>query len=235
MKFFSWSTLSLFDWFLIIGIIALNIVYSVLMRDIDIMGTVAGISGVLCVVLVAKRSMANYLFGIINVTLYAIIAYKSKIYGDAVLNAFYYFPMQFIGWFGWIKHTEKAKNGEADNSSLVKARRMTVKQRLLLIITCFVLVTLSGYILARWTSDPQPYKDAATTVLAIIAQYLMVKMFLEQWILWIVVNVVSTVMWIYLLYTGQQHSALMVGMWLFYLANSINGYRVWYKASKNGF
>jgi|SRR5574344_245905 nicotinamide mononucleotide transporter len=235
MKFFSWSTLSLFDWFLIVGIIALNVVYSFLMQDIDIIGTVAGVSGVLCVVLVAKRSMANYLFGLINVTLYAIISYKSKIYGDAVLNAFYYLPMQFIGWFGWIKHTEKSGENSKEESSLVKSRKMTVRQRSYLFIGCFILVVVTGFILDRWTGDPQPYKDATTTVLAIIAQYLMVKMFLEQWILWIIVNVVSTIMWVYLLYNGQPHAALMVGMWLFYLANSINGYCVWHKAATRNF
>ena len=57
----------------------------------------------------------------------------------------------------------------------------------------------------------------------------------EQWILWIIVNVVSTIMWVYLLYNGQPHAALMVGMWLFYLANSINGYCVWHKAATRNF
>ena len=62
------KVLSLYDWFLIVGVIASNILYSVLSGNVDIIGSVAGIAGVLCVVLVAKGSIWNYLFGIINLT-----------------------------------------------------------------------------------------------------------------------------------------------------------------------
>ena len=60
-----------YDWFLIVGIIAVNLIYNILADEIDILGSVAGIAGVLCVVLVAKGSILNYLFGLINVSLYA--------------------------------------------------------------------------------------------------------------------------------------------------------------------
>ena len=87
--------LSLYDWFLIIGVIASNILYSILSGNIDFVGSVASIAGVLCVVLVAKGSIWNYLFGVVNVSMYAYISYKAALYGDAALNALYYFPMQF--------------------------------------------------------------------------------------------------------------------------------------------
>ena len=61
------KVLSLYDWFLIVGVIASNILYSVLTGNVDIIGSVAGIAGVLCVVLVAKGNIWNYLFGIVNV------------------------------------------------------------------------------------------------------------------------------------------------------------------------
>ena len=61
--------LSLYDWFLIVGVVASNIIYSALSGNVDIVGSVAGIAGVLCVVLVAKGSIWNYLFGIINVSM----------------------------------------------------------------------------------------------------------------------------------------------------------------------
>lgn len=95
--------LSLYDWFLISGVIISNLLYSVLSGNVDVVGSVAGIAGVLCVVLVAKGSIWNYLFGIVNVSLYAYISYKAALYGDAALNAFYYVPMQFIGWWQWRK------------------------------------------------------------------------------------------------------------------------------------
>lgn len=234
MKFFNRNILSSFDWFLILGIIVLNVIYSFLMQDLDIMGTLAGVSGVICVVLVAKRSIVNYFFGLVNVSLYAIISYKSGIYGDALLNAFYYLPMQFIGWYGWIRHSDNQDNSSKEvDVSIVKSRRMSKLQRVLLFLGSGIAVAVTGLILSRWTEDPQPYKDAATTVLSIIAQFLMVRMFLEQWFLWIIVNVISVAMWVYLWIEGEHHAALMVGMWAFYLANSINGFRVWRKSASD--
>ena len=84
------KVLSLYDWFLIIGVIASNAVYSIMTGNLDVVGSLAGITGVLCVVLVAKGSIWNYLFGLVNVSLYAWISYKAALYGDAGLNAFYY-------------------------------------------------------------------------------------------------------------------------------------------------
>lgn len=93
------KVLSFYDFFLIAGVIASNIAYSVLSGSIDAVGSIAGIAGVICVVLVAKGSIWNYAFGIINVSMYAYISYKAALYGDAGLNALYYLPMQFIGWW----------------------------------------------------------------------------------------------------------------------------------------
>ena len=66
--------LSLYDWFLIVGVIVTNIVYSLLTGTMDLIGSLAGITGVLCVVLVAKGSIWNYAFGLVNVSLYSWIS-----------------------------------------------------------------------------------------------------------------------------------------------------------------
>ena len=83
------KVLSLYDWFLIVGVIASNILYSVLTGNVDIIGSVAGIAGVLCVVLVAKGNIWNYLFGIVNVSMYAYISYKASLYGLLAWTYFY--------------------------------------------------------------------------------------------------------------------------------------------------
>ena len=70
--------LTYFDWFLIGGIIAANIIYSVMTDSLDLVGSAAAVTGVVCVVLVAKGSIWNYLFGLINVSLYAFISYKAS-------------------------------------------------------------------------------------------------------------------------------------------------------------
>ena len=224
--------LSLYDWFLIVGVIASNIIYSALSGNVDIIGSVAGIAGVLCVVLVAKGSIWNYLFGIINVSMYAYISYKAELYGDAVLNAFYYVPMQFIGYWQWRKRGAAVTEAQAEGQGVqVKARRFNARQRVLLAVGCAAAVIAVGFILKHF-GDPQPFKDSTTTVLSIVAQALMALAFMEQWVLWIITNVVSVVMWCVCVARGEAHAAVMVIMWSFYLLNSINGLRVWLKLSR---
>ncbi|MGM9786454.1 MAG: nicotinamide riboside transporter PnuC [Candidatus Cryptobacteroides sp.] len=255
------KVLSFYDWFLIIGVIATSLAYSiytVLSGEESVpgaaIGSIAGIAGVFCVVLVAKGSIWNYLFGVVNVSLYAWISYKASLYGDAALNAFYYFPMQFIGWWQWRRRSDSVISSDHSDSvissdrsdsvissdqresrnlsSPLRARRLTWTGRILLIAGCAASVTACGFIL-RHFGDPQPFKDSATTVLSIVAQALMALAFMEQWALWIVTNIISIVMWAIMASRGEAHAGLMVIMWSFYLLNSINGLRVWLKLSSN--
>ena len=226
------KVLSAYDWFLIVGVIASNIIYSVLSGNVDIIGSVAGIAGVLCVVLVAKGSIWNYLFGLVNVSMYAYISYKASLYGDAALNALYYLPMQFIGWWQWRKRGAAVSQTEAgDRGVQVKAQRFTWKQRAVLVCGCTVAVVAVGFVL-QYFGDPQPFKDSTTTVLSIVAQALMALAFMEQWALWIITNIVSVAMWVVCVARGEAHAVVMVIMWTFYLLNSVNGFRVWFKLSK---
>ena len=226
------KVLSLYDWFLIAGVIVSNVAYSLLTGTMDVLGSMAAITGVLCVVLVAKGSIWNYLFGLVNVSLYAYISYKASLYGDAALNALYYLPMQFIGWWQWRRRGAAMSAAEAGDSGVqVKARRFTWKQRAILFLGCAVAVVAVGFLL-KHVGDPQPFKDSTTTVLSIVAQALMALAFMEQWALWIITNIVSVVMWCVCVSRGEAHAGVMVIMWVFYLLNSINGMRVWMKLSK---
>ena len=223
------STLNWFDWFLIIGITVTSIISNV--DGIDVLGTTAGISGVVCVVLVAKRSIWNYPFGILNVLLYGYISYKAKVYGDAVLNLLYYFPMNIIGWIMWQSRRERDIESNETNSR-VAARFMTHWGRIVMFSASIFATLLCGYLLSRFTADPQPYKDSFTTVFSIVAMFLMVKAFMEQWILWVLVDFVSVIMWAWLWYKGQPHADLVFLMWVFYFANAVNGLVVWTRSAK---
>ena len=226
------KVLSLYDWFLIVGVIVSNALYSLMTSSLDVIGSLAGITGVLCVVLVAKGSIWNYPFGLVNVSLYAYISYKASLYGDAGLNALYYLPMQFVGWWQWRKRGAAVSQSEAGGKGVqVRARRFNWKQRIVLAFGCTVAVVAIGYVL-RHIGDPQPFKDSATTVLSIVAQALMALAFMEQWVLWIITNVISVVMWSICVARGEMHAGVMVIMWVFYLLNSLNGFRVWLKLSK---
>ena len=80
------KVLSLYDWFLILGVVISSTIYTVFsVRSGSetlqgaLLGSAAGIAGVFCVVLVAKGSIWNYLFGLVNVSLYAWISYKASL------------------------------------------------------------------------------------------------------------------------------------------------------------
>lgn len=231
----SGNILSLYDIFLMAGVAAASAVYSVMSGTFDLVGATAAVAGVVCVVLVAKGSIWNYVFGLVNVSLYAWISWKSGLYGDAALNALYYLPMQFVGWWQWRKRgaaVSRSASAAPDHDVRVSARRMTPLQRVLLLTGCAVLVVAGGLVL-KSLGDPQPFKDSATTVLSIVAQALMSLAFMEQWALWILTNAISIVMWSVFAVQGEPHAGVMVIMWVFYLLNSVNGLRVWLKLSSS--
>ena len=139
--------------------------------------------------------------------------------------------MQFIGYWQWRKRGAAVSEAQSDGQGVqVKARRFNWSQRALLAAGCVAAVVAVGFILKHF-GDPQPFKDSATTVLSIVAQALMALAFMEQWALWIITNVISVVMWCICVARGEAHAAVMVIMWVFYLLNSINGFRVWLKLS----
>lgn len=85
------------------------------------LGILASLTGVSCVILCGMGKLSNYIFGTINVVLYAIVAWKAKYYGDVMLNLLYYFPTNLLGFFVWSKHINQENNE-------VYKKRMTLKQ-----------------------------------------------------------------------------------------------------------
>lgn len=219
------NTLSWFDYFLIIGVVVSTLIYSYLTKEFDPIGFIAGFAQIVCVVLVAKGNILNYAFGLVSVSLYAYIAYKSSLWGNAALNALYYLPMQFIGYFSWKNHKQEG------DSTKVQARRMNAKQLVVLAVVSIVATVVCSYILKRFNGN-NPFVDAASIVFSIIAQLLMVKAFTEQWYLWIITNVINVTLWVMCVVEGEPHAFMMVIMWSFCLANSINGVIQWRRLSE---
>ena len=186
-------------------------------------GIIASVTGVICVVLCGMGRVSNYLYGTINVILYAYIAWKAKYYGDVMLNLLYYLPTNFIGWAAWNKHINAETN-------VVYKKRMTLKQDVLLTIISIVSVAAYAYIL-RLLGGNLPIVDSMSTVFSVIAQILMIKRFMEQWVIWIVVDVVSVIMWIAALSTEGASIAVLL-MWAVYLANAVIMFVKWYRESR---
>lgn len=206
-------------WLLIANIIILGL--SLYWGDGPI-AIISAMTGITCTVLISNKLVANYYFGIINVALYAYLSYQSKLYGDAMLNAFYYFPMQFVGIYMWKKN--KSDNGE------VEARALTAKQKVMLALVSIVAIVIYSLFL-KFLGGNIPLIDSASTVLSVIAMILMVKQYLEQWYLWIIVNTVSIIMWAVSLSQGSGEFATLL-MWILYLLNSLYGLYKWKVANK---
>ena len=75
--------------------------------------------------------------------------------------------------------------------------------------------------------DSQPWLDSVTTVISILAMYMMVKAIAEQWYIWIVLDAVQVVKWLIATVRGEEHAALMLVMFAFFLANAVYGLIQW--------
>lgn len=191
-----------------------------------VLGLVTSLTGMLNVVLVAKGKISNYLFGIVNVSLYAYTAWGSAYYGEVMLNAGYFLPMQFVGLWLWSRNLggeeHRGGTGAADEVVVVW---LTARQRVLWTAVSVAGTFLYGLVLTR-LGGTLPFFDSASTVLSVIAMVLMVRRVAEQWVLWIVIDVVSVYMWAFVVGQGGRDVSMVV-MWSAYLVNAIYGMWNW--------
>lgn len=183
-----------------------------------LLGTASALSNILCVILVAKGKISNYFWGLIGVLTYGTIAYMNRIYGDAMLNFMFYLPVQFIGYKMWKNQME----GET-----VKHNYLANRKRLLVALASIIIIF--GYsVFLKHLGGRTPLLDSTSTVLSIIATIFMVYGYAEQWICWIIVNIVSIAMWVFPFIQGEGSISVLV-MWVIFLLNSIYGAYCWFR------
>lgn len=215
----SWKLLE-WMWMIAANVIILGV--SIYFHDTAI-GLIASVTGTMCVILTGMGRMSNYIFGTINIILYSIVAYKATYYGDVMLNLFYYLPTNIIGWFMWKKHINN-ENGE------VEKQKLSLKMEIIIGILSITGILVYGYFLKNYTNDKLPYTDSMSTVLSIVAQILLLKRYMEQWIVWIVVDGVSIFMWVMAFFNGGESVATLL-MWSVYFVNAVIMFIKWYKES----
>ncbi len=187
-----------------------------------LIGLISSITGMLCVVLVAKGKISNYYFGIIQTSTYAYISYGYGLYGEAMLNGLFYLPIQFIGIYVWNKHrTNQGVRGED-----VKVNRLSKTGWFYTIGLAAIFIIGYGLFL-KYLGGNSIWVDSSTNVLSVMAQIMMLKRFAEQWLLWISVNVLSIYLWISVLVSQGGNDFSMLVMWTAFLVNSIYGYINW--------
>lgn len=187
-------------------------------------GIISALTGVWCVILTGKGKRSCYIFGLINCLMYAWISFQSKYYGEVMLNATYYPVVQFVGWYAWSKNMN-------NETAEVNKERMNTKQLLFWIIISFVGVFGYGLIL-KYLNGNFPFFDSFTTVLSVIAAIISVKRYAEQWIIWILVDIVTVGLWYADFVVGNSNIATLL-MWSVYLLNAFLQAVKWYKDSKN--
>ena len=159
-----------------------------------------------------KGKLSAYIFGLVNSILYALIAYKARLYGETMLNMLYYVPMQFIGFYVWSRHINT-------DTKEVEKRHMRLSGRCLLTISIMISTVLYGFVL-RYLGDAMPFVDSFTTVSSVIAMIISVKMFAEQWWIWVAVDIFSVYMWWCNFTSGSDNMATLL-MWIVYLGNAL--------------
>lgn len=189
----------------------------------NIIGIITAVTGVLCVIFTGKGKISSYIFGFFNVLLYAYISFGAKFYGEVMLNLIYYLPMNFVGWIMWKKHM----NGSTKE---VVKRRLSNKCKIIIIVLCSTSIYGYGLFL-KSLGGSLPFVDSISTVISIFAQILCVKRYSEQWILWIIVNIVTICLWVGAFFTGGQSIATLI-MWSIYLINAIIMFVKWNNESK---
>jgi nicotinamide mononucleotide transporter len=180
---------------------------------------VAAIFGLINVTLLVRRNIWNYPFGIAMVILYGFVFFEARLYSDVILQVFF-LVIQCFGWWWWL--------ARRDPDGLVIVQRMPPSAIVSFgTLAIFGSLTL-GWIMATYTNAALPYMDATTTVLSIIAQYLLARRYLENWIVWIVVDVLAIGIY---LSKGLQPTAALYGIFLILAAT---GYYSWRNASLHG-
>ena len=181
---------------------------------------VAGIAGCISVVLTAKGRWMMYPIGFIQNFTYTVLAFQNKFYGEVFEQVFYIVTMIW-GMVAWARNMHTNEDGTQD----VNTRKFSVKDWIFTIVGVLIGTWVFGKVLVAMGAN-QAYTDAATNVMALFAQILMVKRYREQWVLWLLIDLFCIKMW----WVAGNWS--MVAMYIAWTANCIYGWINWTKLNK---
>lgn len=214
-----WTGYSTFEKLFMVAMLALQIVVFCISPDTPL-NIIAGIAGVISVVLCAKGKVEFYFIGFVQTISYLFLAWQNNFYGEVIENLFYLVTMIW-GIFVWKKNSVQNDDGTED----VVAKKFTTMQWIASIAGTAIATVIVGYWLNS-IGNAQAYTDAATNVLAIFAQILMVRRYREQWIWWLIIDLLCIKMW----FVAENWS--MVAMYVAWTANCVYGWYNWSKLEK---
>ena len=157
-------------------------------NKIELGGTVFGL---IYVWFSIRQSLLTWPMGIITSLLYCGVFFAAKLYAGMGLQ-FYYLFISIYGWWSW-KHGGQTDSGQ---KQLEVSRTSSILWIKLFILNMF-LTFLLYLILSRYTDSPIPFGDGFTASLSILATWMLARKKIEQWLIWIFVDLVSAVLYLY--------------------------------------
>jgi nicotinamide mononucleotide transporter len=173
---------------------------------------VAALFGVVSVFLSVRQNIWSWPTAIVNVGLYIIVFYHSKLYADTGLQVVYV-VINAYGWYHWLY-------GGKNHTGLTVSRVGPWLAALLVAIVAAGTLIL-GNVLSRSTDAALPWIDSMTTSTSLVAQWMMTRKLLENWLIWVAVDVVYIGMYIY------KSLYVTAGLYFVFLVLSAIGYVQW--------
>jgi nicotinamide mononucleotide transporter len=175
----------------------------------EILGVVFGL---LFVLLAIRESPWCWPFGIANAALFLVVFGHARLYGAAALQAVYV-VVSIYGWYEWL-------HGGAGHGRLPVSRTPT-RWRLSLVALGAAGSLALGLVLKLRTDAALPFSDAATTSFSLVAQWMATRKWLENWLVWIAVDLVYVAMYV------SQGLLPTAGLYAAFLVAAVFGYREW--------
>jgi len=170
------------------------------------------LSGALCVYLVTRQSIWNWPLGVITAAFYIVVFSREGLYSDTGLQVVYLI-LSCYGWWHWT-HGGKSTAG-------VLVTRVSARELALLLTVGIALCLVLWSVTVRLPGARVPLFDAALTATSLVAQYMMTRKYLENWILWIVADV------FYIGLFFARDLQLTALLYTVYLALAIYGFVQW--------
>lgn len=185
-------------------------------KSISILESIAVLLSIGYVILVARENIIAWYCAFLSVSIYVYLCLNAQLYAETLLQVFYLI-MAVVGWYQW--HFKKS-----ENQSVKKIIRLPFKKHLLNIFISSLATFITGYMLSKYTQAALPYVDAFTTVFSLYATWMVAQKVLENWLYWIVIDLVS-----FFLYTSRE--LYLTGLlFITFTILAIYGYLSWKKS-----
>ncbi len=191
-----------------------NVVVTYFSGPLGLLELTASILLIINVYLLARASIWNYIPGIIGVAIFGFIFLEVKLYSDMLLQWVYFIPVQLVGWFWWMYGGRRGKDS-------LPITTMSHGTAIISILSTFGLWGLLGYFMHNYTDAAFAYTDALIVSLSIVANALLVKKYLENWIMWIMVDFLA----IYVYF--QKELMVTTSLYVVFLGLAIYGLVNW--------